>query len=109
MFERLSSVFPNELVRVSLAPCHSLNQGCKRFLKRFHASCQQNKTLFDTVLTGFPVHVDYSSKRRSCVKSFDSFKANEIELNVTNLEIARLRGSFSKEKYYRMENFGENC
>ena len=22
---------PNELVRVSLAPCHSLNQGCKRF------------------------------------------------------------------------------
>ena len=41
--------------------------------------------------------------------SFDSFKANEIKLNVTNLEIARLCGSFSKEKYYRMENFGENC
>ena len=55
------------------------------------------------------INVDYSSKSRSCV-SFDSFKANEIELlNVTNLEIARLCGSFSKEKYYRMENFGENC
>ena len=37
----------------------------------------------------FPVHVDYSSKSRSCVQSFDSFKANEIELNVTNL--ARFR------------------
>ena len=36
------------------------------------------------------VHVDYSSKSRSCVQRFDSFKANEIELNVTNLEIARL-------------------
>ena len=42
-----------QLVAVSLAPCHSLNQGCKRFLKRFHASCQQNKTLFDTVFAGF--------------------------------------------------------
>ena len=57
----------------------------------------------------FLVHVDYSSKSRSCVQSFDSFKANEIELNVANFEIARLCGSFSKEKYYRMENFGENC
>ena len=35
--------------------------------------------------------------------------AHEIELNVLNLEIARLCGSFAKEKYYRMENFGENC
>ena len=57
----------------------------------------------------FPVHADYSSKSRSCVQSFDSFKANEIELNVTNLEIALLCGSFSKEQHYRMENFGENC
>ena len=30
-------------------------------------------------------------------------KANEIELNVTNLEMARLCGSLSKEKYYHME------
>ena len=51
MFARLSSVFSNELVFISLAPCHSLNQGCKRFLKRFHASCKQNKTLFDTIST----------------------------------------------------------
>ena len=42
-----------QLVAVALAPCHRLNQGCKRFLKRFHASCQQNKTLFDTVFAGF--------------------------------------------------------
>ena len=41
-------------------------------------------------------------------KVVHAFKANEIELNVTNLEISRLCGSFSKEKY-RMENFGENC
>ena len=57
VFARLSSVFPNELVLVSLVPCHSLNQGCKRFLKRFHASCQQNKMLFDAVSTGFYVHI----------------------------------------------------
>ena len=57
----------------------------------------------------FPVHADYSSKSRSRVQSFDSFKANEIELNVTNLEIARLCGSFSKKKNYRMDNFVENC
>ena len=105
VFARLSSVFLNELVLLSLAPCHSLNQGCKRFLKRFHASCQQNKTLFDTVSTGFEVHflsvqVDYSSKSRSCVQSFDSFKPSEIELNVTNLEIARLCGSFSKKDVF---------
>ena len=56
----------------------------------------------------FPVHVDYLSKSRSGVQSFDSFKANEIELNVPNLELASLCGSFSKEKYYRMENFREN-
>ena len=55
VFAPLTSVFPNELVLVSLAPCHSLNQGCKRFLKRFHASVQQNKTLFDTFSTGFDV------------------------------------------------------
>ena len=116
VFARLSSVFPNELVLVSLAPCHSLNQGCKHFLKHSPASCQQNKTLFDTVSTGFDVHflsctkkiVDYSSKSHSCVQSFDSFKANEIGLNVTNLEIARLCGSFPKEKYC-VENVGENC
>ena len=46
VFARLSSVFSNELVLVSLAPCHSLNQGCK----------QQDKTLFDTVSTGFDVY-----------------------------------------------------
>ena len=55
VFTRLSSVFPNELVLISLAPCHSVNQGCKLFLKRFHKICQQNKTLFDTVSTGFDV------------------------------------------------------
>ena len=59
MFARLSSVFLNELVLVSLAPCHSLNQDCKRFLKRFHASCQQNKTLFDTVSIAFDVYFLY--------------------------------------------------
>ena len=41
------------------------------------------------------------------VQSFDSFKANEIELYVANLELAHLYDSFSKEKYYRMESFGE--
>ena len=35
-------------------------------------------------------------------------KANEIKLYVPNFELARLGGSFSKEKYYRMENFGED-
>ena len=59
LFARLSSVFPNALVLVSLAPCHSLNQGSKRFLKRFHASCKQNKTLFDTVST--EIDVDFLS------------------------------------------------
>ena len=100
MFARLSSVFPNALVLVSLAPCHSLNQGCKRFLKRFHASCRRfliPSRLVSTCIF-FPVHVGYSSKSLSCVQSFDSFKANEIELNVTKLEIARLCGSFSQEK-----------
>ena len=43
---------------------------------------------------------DYSSKSRSCVQSFDIFKANEIELHVTTSELARLCGSFAKEKYY---------
>ena len=43
---------------------------------------------------------DYSSKSSSRVQSFDSFKANEIELNVTTLELARLCDSFAKEKYY---------
>ena len=56
VFARLSSVFPNELVLVSLAPCHSLNEGCKRYLKRFHTNFHQNKTLFDSVSTGFDVH-----------------------------------------------------
>ena len=101
MFAWLSSVFPNELALVSLSLA-SLNQGCKRFLKRFHASCQKNKSflipsrLVSTCIF-FPVHVDYSSKSRSCVQSFDSFKANETELNIKNLEIARLCGSFSKK------------
>ena len=34
---RLTSFSPSELVLVSLASCHSLNQGCKLFIKRSHA------------------------------------------------------------------------
>ena len=114
VFARLSSVFTNKLVVVSLAPCHSLNQGCKRFLKRFtHVVNKIKRFLIPSPLAStcifFLVHVDYSSKSRSCVQSFDSFKPNEIELNVTNWEIARLCGSFSKKKYYRIGNFVKNC
>ena len=36
-------------------------------------------------------------------------KPMKLNLMFTNLEIARLCRSFSKEKYYRMGNFGENC
>ena len=103
VFARLSSVFPNELLLVSLAPCHSLNQGCKRFLKRFHASCNQNKTLFDTVSTGFDV--DFLSCtcwlfiKMSLMRSeFWQLQTQwNWTLNVTNLEIARLCGSFWKK------------
>ena len=47
------------------------------------------------------------SKSRSCVQRFDSFKANEVEPNVTNSGLARLCGSF--RKYILSENFGEKC
>ena len=74
----------------------------------------------------FPRPVDYSLKSHSRIPSFDNFKFNETELkfyrkclpltlvvsehelNVTNLELACLCGSFTKEKYF-METFGENC
>ena len=46
----------------------------------------------------FPV--DHSSKSRSCVQRFDSFKANEVEPNVANSGLARLCGSFTKEKIF---------
>ena len=104
VFARLSSVFTNKLGLVSLAPCHSLNQGCKRFLKRLTQVVNKIKRFLirpsrlASTCIFFPVHVDYSSKSRSCVQSFDSFKPNEIELNVTNWEIARLCDSFSKKK-----------
>ena len=115
VFVRLSSVFLNELVLVSSAPCYSLNQGCKRFLKRFHASGKQNKTLFDTVSTGFDV--DFLSctcwlfiKKRLMRSEFWQLQSQwNWTLNVTNLEIARLCGSFTKKKYYRMDNFVQNC
>ena len=46
-----------------------------------------------TVSTCISFPVDHSSKTRSCVQSFDSFKASEIDLNVANLVVfvARLR------------------
>ena len=67
-------------------------------MRRFHASFVNKIQRFLTpsrlVSTCISFPVDYSSKSRSCVQSFDSFKANEIELDVTNLELARLCGSF---------------
>ena len=66
-----------QLVAVSLAPCHNLNKGCKPFLKRFHASCQQNKTLFDTVSAGFLYMLITHQKVARGFRVF-SFKANEI-------------------------------
>ena len=75
----------NELILVSLVPCHSLNQGCKRFLKHFHASCQQNKTFFNTVRLDWFRRLYMLIIHQKVAHAF-----NEIELNVTNLEIAHL-------------------
>ena len=61
------------------------------------------------ILTSTLVLIIHQKVRRSCFQSFDSFKANEIEFNVTILELARLCVSFAKENSYFMENFGGNC
>ena len=43
----------------------------------------------------------------SCIQGFDSFKANEIEHDDANLELACLSDSIPKEKSIFIENFGE--
>ena len=81
-------------------------------MRNFHASfvnkIQRFLTLSRLVSTCTSFPVDYSSKTRSSVQSFDNFKANEIDMDVTNLELARLCGSFAKKILF-MEDFGENC
>ena len=114
MFLWLSSVFPNELVLVSLAPCHSLNQGCKRFLKRFHASCKQNKMLFDTVSTGFDVDfrrlymLIIHQKVAHAFRVLTASKPMKLNLMLQTWKLLVYVARFRK-KSYRMDNFGENC
>ena len=99
-FTCLSKVNLSFLVLVSLALCHSLNQGCKLSIKRFmrvlSIKCNAMFLIpFRRVSTSISFPLDNSSKRCSCVQSFDSFKADEIQLNVTKLKllvfVARLR------------------
>ena len=75
---------------------NSLNQGCKLWLSRirFHASFVGKIMLlpFRCVLS---FHLSMS---RSCVQSFDSFQANEIQLHVANLGDAPLCGSLGKKE-----------
>ena len=75
---------------------NSLNQGCKLWLSRlrFHASFVGKITLLP-FRCALSFHLSVS---RSCVQSFDSFQANEIQLYVANLGHARLCGSRAKKE-----------
>lgn len=101
----------NELVLVSLVPCHSLNQGCKRFLKHFHASCQQSKTLFDTVRLHWFRRLYTLIIHQKVAHAFSVLTASKpmkLNLMLQTWKLLVYVVSFSKEKYYRKGNFGEN-
>ena len=112
VFPRLPSVFPNELDLVSLALCHILNQGYK-LLKRHLSFVNKNKTLFDTVSTGFDMRfLSWLFIKKSLMRS--EFWQLQSQWNWTSCYNLGTCSSMwlvceKKNIIFNMANFGKNC